>query len=96
MSTQRKRILTHVELFVTVAVVVLLIVLLVSAIQVSREHARRDACVENMQQLALALHNFHDARKKFPGATNTPWGDDPALAKSGPWGAPPEEGGSAG
>ena len=90
MPTQRKRIITLVEVLVVIFVIGTALALLLVGIRNSRETARRDACLDNMRQLGLALHNFHDARKKFPGATNTPWGDDPALARSGPWGTPPE------
>ena len=90
MSTPRKRGFTLVELLVVIGIILILLILIPPAIVTPREAARRAACINNMKQLGLALHNFHDARKKFPGATNTPWGDDAALVESGPWGTPPE------
>ncbi len=85
MSTRKGRGFTLVELLVVIAIIGILIALLLPAIQAAREAARRAACINNMKQLGLALHNFHDARKKFPGATNTVWGAAATLGRTGPW-----------
>ena len=90
MSPQPKRGITLVEVLVIVLIIGVLLALIPVATQAQREAARRAACIHNMKQLGLALHNFHDARKKFPGATSTSWADAPALVASGPWGVPPE------
>jgi prepilin-type N-terminal cleavage/methylation domain-containing protein len=61
---------TLVELLVVIAIIGILIALLLPAIQAAREAARRAACINNMKQVGLALHNFHDTRKCFPGSNS--------------------------
>ncbi len=90
MPTQQRPIMNLVDLLAVIFLLLIAIALLLPAISSPRESARRAACVNNMKQLGLALHNFHDARKRFPGAMNTPWGPSAALVESGPWGTPPE------
>ena len=65
----RRRGFTLVELLVVIAIIGILIALLLPAIQAAREAARRATCVNNMKQLGLGLHNYHDARKKFPASS---------------------------
>ena len=71
-SRSHKRGFTLVELLVVIAIIGILIALLLPAIQAAREAARRAACVNNMKQVGLALHNFHDTRKCFPGSSSLP------------------------
>jgi prepilin-type N-terminal cleavage/methylation domain-containing protein/prepilin-type processing-associated H-X9-DG protein len=69
MSTlSRKRGFTLVELLVVIAIIGILIALLLPAIQAAREAARRANCTNNMKQIGLGLHNYHDARHYFPGS----------------------------
>jgi prepilin-type N-terminal cleavage/methylation domain-containing protein len=60
---------TLVELLVVIAIIGVLVALLLPAIQAAREAARRNSCQNKLKQLAQALQNHHDARKRFPLAT---------------------------
>src|SRR5262245_39729479 len=70
--TRNRRGFTLIELLVVIAIIAVLIALLLPAVQMARESARRTQCRNNLKQMGLALHNYHDVYNFFPNG-NMSW-----------------------
>ena len=71
--SEKNRAFTLIELLVVIAIIAILIALLLPAVQAAREAARRTQCRNNLHQMAIGEHNYHDVNNEFTPATIYGW-----------------------
>jgi prepilin-type N-terminal cleavage/methylation domain-containing protein len=82
--SKNRRAFTLIELLVVIGIIAVLAALLMAAVQKARNAAARTACANNLRQIGLALHHFHDVHKVLP--SNGGWdGNKRSSPRPAPW-----------